>query len=527
MSIETLNDHGQCSERIPEDRNLRTEKLRTQNLEFNLRESVRHTLVGALAIGLLAAGLAGGRPSAQSSALTARLDRYLRGDFEAVAAELKTVSEFGDLLNDLKREGPGWISAAPAAEQSRCWLAAATFALEAARAAEREEWEPVQRVDLGPTPQTSNEGKFLPPFSPADALWWKPPPLLIEWGCALVRQDPAAQPIRTNLAPRRRRRRATPSGLRVPDRQPVGRAGNPEDEVNHLKHALARFPNEPRFALAQAIAVEWRTWPTAAKRKRTSARNLPDAMRAFEGQTKDATIGAEATLRLGAVRLRGRNLGGALELFARFRRRRASLPRLPGALLQRTGARAPESPSRCRTCVSCRARDDPACAVGDDGVGRGAHPHRPPPRGFGARRRSHERHTPARGPVADRTARLTIASGLSSSHCCTRRSGDETERRIVGTVLVVGGAQPPPTTEQSARILRPTRPCSGRERISSRWTSRCGRKARRSRVSAPRTSRCSTTACARRSKGSMTRPCRWTSRFSWMRMRTSPTTSRA
>jgi tetratricopeptide (TPR) repeat protein len=275
---------------------------------------VRYTLAGALAIGLLATGLAGGRPSAQSPPVVAQLDRYLRGDFEAIAAELAAVTDFGDVLDGLKRQGTAWVASAPA-ERQRRRLAAATFALEAARAAEQADWKWVQRVDLNMGPGT-NMG-LKPSFQAADALWWKAPPLLIEWACALVREEATPAPIEriwhlAALAVAQRR-----ADYEFLIGSPWDARGNPNDEIDHLKHAMARFPDEPRFALAQAIAVEWRTWPTAAKRTRASVRNLPEAMRAFEGQLEDSAIGAEATLRLGYLRLRGRNPGGALKLFDR------------------------------------------------------------------------------------------------------------------------------------------------------------------------------------------------------------------
>ena len=290
--------------------------------------SVRHWCVGVL---VLAAGLVGSARSQperayvqperaydiarskperaydsrqQTPALHGQLDRYLAGEFDAVAAELAVLRDFDNLREGLERHAPAWINAAGAAEWPRRHLAAATFALEAARAAEHEEWKWVQQI-RGVTPPQ-------PP-----ALWWKAPPRLIEWGCEVIRTGqvpPAVERVwhLASVAVAQRR-----SDYEFLIGSPWEERGDPKQEIEHLSHATFRFAEDPRLILAQAIAIEWRTWPTTARHSRTAVIGLTQAMSAFERLTRDPIIGAEATVRLGSLRLRGRNLTGAIELFDR------------------------------------------------------------------------------------------------------------------------------------------------------------------------------------------------------------------
>ena len=272
--------------------------------------SVRHWCVAAI---VLVAGLVGSARSKperaydgrqQTPALHAQLDRYLAGEFDAVAAELAAVRNFDNLREDLERHAPAWMTAAGDGERARRQLAAATFALEAARAAEHEEWKWVQQIRGVKPPQ--------PP-----ALWWKAPPRLIEWGCEVIRTGqvpPAVERVwhLASVAVAQRR-----SDYEFLIGSPWEERGDPKQEIEHLSHATFRFAEEPRLILAQAIAIEWRTWPTTARHARTAVIGLTQAMSAFERLTRDPIIGAEASLRLASLRLRGRNLTGAIELFDR------------------------------------------------------------------------------------------------------------------------------------------------------------------------------------------------------------------
>ena len=265
------------------------------------------------------AGLAA-RPPAQTSAprLAAQFDRYLAGQYDTVVSQFTKQTDFGDLLDALKREAQPWIDAAPAAERQRRRLVVATYALEAARAAEDEDWKWVQGIDLtaptlSPRPLIT-PGGAPPAYRAPPAIWWKVGAQLLEWGCTLVRTgEPSPAERWWHLA-------AVSVAQRRGDYEfmigsPWDERGNAEDEIDHLKHVIARFPKEPRFALAQAIAIEWHTWPQSLRRPRNSARHLPDALRAFEGMRDDPDIGAEAWLRSGVLLLRANTTGRAVDAF--------------------------------------------------------------------------------------------------------------------------------------------------------------------------------------------------------------------
>jgi len=255
----------------------------------------------------------------QAPALTSQLDRYLAGQYDAVVAQFTKQTDFGHLLDALKHEAPAWIDAAPPAERPRRRLVAATYALEAARAAEDEDWKWVQGIDLtaptaSPIPLINPTGRG-PGYRPPPAIWWKTAPQILEWGCALLRNGGAPSP-----AERWWQLGAVAVAQRRGDYEfmigsPWDERGNAEDEIEHLKHVIARFPKEPRFALAQAIAIEWHTWPQSLNRARGASRDIPDALRAFEGMRDDNDIGPEAWLRSGVLLLRANTTGRAVDAF--------------------------------------------------------------------------------------------------------------------------------------------------------------------------------------------------------------------
>jgi VWFA-related protein len=265
--------------------------------------SVRLWCVGTIVLAAAVVARVDGR-APQSPAVHGHLDRYLGGEFDAAVNTIALRGSFGDLLNDLKSHGAAWIEAGGIPARGQRALAAATFALEVARAAENEEWKWVQRLR-----------GLTPPQPPA--VYWKTPPRLIEWACAVLRDGPVDEPTARvwHLAAMAVAQRRSDYEFLIGS--PWEDRGGYDIEINHLGHAATQFTVEPRFVLAQAIAIEWRTWSNAAQHPRTAIYGQTEAMAAFERLTKDPAVGAEATLRLGVLRLRSRNLNGAIDLFDR------------------------------------------------------------------------------------------------------------------------------------------------------------------------------------------------------------------
>jgi tetratricopeptide (TPR) repeat protein len=249
----------------------------------------RHLLVAAL----LALGLAAPSLRAQSPDTIGLLDRYAWGEFAAVVSALDEVKDFKDLHKDLVDKGPAWIAAGGPSDRARRELAAATFALEAARAGEWDDW------------------KLLRKFMAMDNIYWSGPPQLIEYGCALFRKDATPRPVEHlwQLAALAVAERAEDFEFLLGS--PFEARANPKDEIEHLKHTAPRFPKEMRLALAQAIALESRLFPSP----RTSG--LKEATEAFEHLKDDELVGGEASARLGVLQFRQGNYDGALKQFER------------------------------------------------------------------------------------------------------------------------------------------------------------------------------------------------------------------
>jgi tetratricopeptide (TPR) repeat protein len=252
--------------------------------------SVRRLVALALVIGLCAVG---GRPSARALSVLDLLDRYAAGKFDEVAIELEGDINFDDLLKQLKRDAPVWFDAGGPADRSRRELAAATFALEAARADEWREWKwVVLNPKMCPVPDRPDEC-----YEPLSTLYWKPPPLLIEWACELFRKDAAPRAIERwwQLAALAVAQRSEDVAFLVGDPQigkgrDAGEIGNLQDEIKHLDHVQKRFPEESRFMLAQGIARDpmWQD----------------DATQAYMSLMDHVDIGGEAAMRMGAMLLR-------------------------------------------------------------------------------------------------------------------------------------------------------------------------------------------------------------------------------
>jgi tetratricopeptide (TPR) repeat protein len=242
------------------------------------------------------------RPAASVPAATALLDQYARGEFAAVTEAIAHIDDFDALLKDLQATGRPWIAAGPPADVPRRRLVAATVALEAARADEWHEWKLVLHHDR------------VGSFQPADAVYWKPPPRLIVWGASLFYTAGGPTPLEHlwQLA-------AIAVAERGEDFEFLigspfeARGTGAEEEILYLPPVLKRFPTEPRFQLAQAVALAWRSWPGA----RRSTLGTRDAADLFEALSKDQVVGGEAMVRLGDLRLRVGRLDDARQFLAR------------------------------------------------------------------------------------------------------------------------------------------------------------------------------------------------------------------
>ena len=256
---------------------------------------------------VLAICLIADRPAARGVSVVDLLERYSAGKFDDVIDELAGDIDFGDLLKQLKRDAPVWLDAGGPADRARRELVAATFALEAARADEWREWKWIQKQPQMCPPPPSQGGCF----QPLNVLYWKPPPLLIEWACELLRKDETPRPIERwwQLAAVAVAQRSEDVAFLVGD-PAIGRgvgAGeiiNTQEEIKHLDHVQKRFPAEMRFMLAQGIARDqmWRD----------------DATQAYTAVMNDPDTGGEAAMRMGAMLSRtGADPQAAFALFDR------------------------------------------------------------------------------------------------------------------------------------------------------------------------------------------------------------------
>lgn len=241
---------------------------------------------GIMATCLLSSG------SADGTSVVALLDRYAAGDFERVVEHLEGDIEYRSVLEQLRRDGPGWIERG-AGERARRELTAATFALEAARAGSWYEWKIVKRQPR----MCTEDGKEC--YQPQSVLSWQAPPLLLEWGCALLRRHATPQPVERwwQLAALSVAQRAEDPHFLIGHLKMganLDEIVNTQDEIQHLLHVRMRFPDEKRFLLAEGIAREG---------------NLPDeSIAAYKALEDHPDLGGEATMRLGAMHARRRTM---------------------------------------------------------------------------------------------------------------------------------------------------------------------------------------------------------------------------
>ena len=258
----------------------------------------------ALSVVGLVLCLSAGQLSAQAPSVTNFLDRYLHGDFDAVVSSLETLGDFRTVLKGLQDDGQKWIDAGGVAARERRELAAATFALEAARVDEWNEWKDRRHVPTNKDKFGSVGGECL-----AEILEWKPPPLLIVWGSVLFQRDAKPRAIERwwQLA-------ALAVAERAEDFEFLRSDGvtcltNVNEEIDYLFQLRQRFPDEPRFKLAEAMLTDLNRRP-AAKGTFT-----------FEQLQDDPDVGGEATMRLVAAHLRMRDDDHAISLLDRVESR--------------------------------------------------------------------------------------------------------------------------------------------------------------------------------------------------------------
>ena len=273
---------------------------------------VRHIRAVTAAVLAVSAAVAGGAsPQAPPASPLILLDRYARGEFDLVITEIAQQENAAPILEALERDGAAWIARDGESARARRELAAATFALETARVHEWTEWKYIkdQPEMKPPAPPAGAEPSKAPPYKPRDVLEWQPPPRLIEWGCRLFARDATPRPIERwwQLAALAVAQRAEDFQFLVGNPFAKREFSNPQDEIEHLLHVIKRFPDEPRFNLAQGIAVEW-LWPD-------------EAGRVFVPLTGDPAVAGEAGMRLARTMTRSpRNQQNAVEAFERAER---------------------------------------------------------------------------------------------------------------------------------------------------------------------------------------------------------------
>jgi tetratricopeptide (TPR) repeat protein len=231
----------------------------------------------------------GGPPAARSTSVVELLDDYAAGRFDAVVATLAEAGDFQAILEQFRRDVPAWLDAAGPAARERRELVAATVALEAARAGQWHEWKWIQKQP----PMCAGTECYDPP----SILYWKGPPLLVEWGCELLRKHATPRPIERwwQLAALAVAQRSEDVQFMVGDPY-IGRGfkesheiGNLQDEIKHLDHTMERFPKEMRFVLAQGIARD--------------RHFREDAIQVYRALENHPDVGGEALMRLGAMHL--------------------------------------------------------------------------------------------------------------------------------------------------------------------------------------------------------------------------------
>jgi len=245
----------------------------------------------------------------QNEPVSSLLDRYYAGKFDEVVAALARLPKLDSIINGLSRDGAAWIDKGAPAEWDRRELAAATFALEAARLGVWSSWK-IRIVQPIMIPMDAGSPDMERMNRPPPFLQWAPAARLIEWGCARFRKRAETTPSERwwQLGAIAVAERAEDHEFLISDTRPIS---NKDADIVHLRHALDRFPDEPRFLLVKAIALEWRTWPEIP---RGAPRFVAPAIEEFERLLQHEAIGAEANVRLASLFARVGNTERALSM---------------------------------------------------------------------------------------------------------------------------------------------------------------------------------------------------------------------
>jgi tetratricopeptide (TPR) repeat protein len=200
------------------------------------------------------------------------LEAILHGDLRGTdMPPLPANSKRVDVQSLLSREATLWISAGPQDQRDRRRAIAALVALRVANVYAVSDWPRAYSV--------------------------------LEWACKLLRRT--AQPAEVE-------RLWHWAAIALTQAAAAG-----SDAEAHAAHASARFPEEPRFTLARAVALELQSWPDP--RQRSPRDRYPDladrTIERFRTAAKHEHTRAEANVRLGFFLLRHRHYQAAIERF--------------------------------------------------------------------------------------------------------------------------------------------------------------------------------------------------------------------
>ena len=280
------------------------------------------------AILVASAGIVQGASSgSRGEELVNLIQRYDHGDYALVETRLEQLPDVRSFADELSETGADWVRRGPPADRPRRRLVVASLTLETAAIHSEQHWS-------GLKPAVEWACRFLRdsgPPSQSEHVWHSAAIALIQ-GAGDV--DFLIGGV---------------NNLRSPLKSELARihAGT----FDHLSHARKRFPADPRWDLAQALALEaevwpvvWRVAPTNLDELKAGAKRLQRArdarikasredeaafhtLRAIQLLDESANrwrtlqgnpqIGAEADLRLGYVEMR---LGRRTQALASFRR---------------------------------------------------------------------------------------------------------------------------------------------------------------------------------------------------------------